>query len=231
VAKFGSRWHSIAWFCDDVAEAADRLRSAGVRVFGPGGEPSTEGPAEGDVYTHPKDTATQLELYQPPASHGGPQGSGPFPDPRFDADWPARWSSRANPAGIERLSWMTVVVGDLGRAVSLWTEGLGATVVFEGESALAGTKSAYLSVGTESVVELATPTGPGPAASDLAAFGDTFHSVTYGVADLDAAADHLAKVGIGVAARDDWTLVAEPADTAGAAMQFSTWRVPGDPRH
>ena len=231
VAKFGPRWHSIAWYCDDVAAAADRLRSAGVRVLGPGGEPLAEGPADGDVYTHPKDTAAQLELYQPPASVGGPQGSGPFPDPRFEQGWPGRWAAGANPAGVERLAWVTVVVGDLGRAVSLWTEGMGATLVFEGESALSGTKSAYVAVGTQTVVELATPTGPGPAASDLAAFGDTLHSVTFGVADLDATAAHLAALGIGVPARDDTTLVADPADTVGAAMAFSTWRVPGDPRH
>lgn len=231
VTKFGPRWHSLAWYCHDVAAASDRLRSAGVRVLGPAGDRLGEGPAEGDVYTHPKDTGTQLELYQPPASVGGPQGSGPFPDPRFEPGWPRRWAERANPAGVERLAWVTVVVGDLGRAVGLWTEGVGGCVIHEGESELLGTKSAYVAVGPETVVELATPTGTGPAAGDLATFGDTLHSVTFGVANLDATAAHLSEVGVAIIGRDDMTLMANPADTLGAAMRFTTWRVPGDPRH
>ena len=230
VSKFGPHWHSIAWYCDDVAEVADRLRSVGVRLFEPGGVPSTEGPAEGDVYTHPKDTATQLEFYQPPASVGGPQGSGPFPDPRFDGDWPGRWAAGANPLGVERVACVTVVVAELGRAVGVWRDGVGATVVHEGDLKLAGTRSTYLAVGPETVVELATPTGPGLAASDLAAFGDTCHSMSFGVADLDAAAAHLAHLGIDVVARDDTTILADPVGTLGAPMRFTTWRVPGDPR-
>lgn len=231
VAKFGPHLHSLAWYCDDVGEVAERLLSAGVRVLLAGGMPADGPPAEGDVYTHPKDTGTQLEFYQPPASVGGPQGSGPFPDPRFLDGWAERWASMANPLGVERLAYVTVVVGDLEGATALWRDGVGATLVHEGTSQLAGTRSAYVAVGPETVVELATPLAPGTlAAADLAAFGDTCHAMAFGVADLDQVADRLGDLGVGVLSRDDTTILADPAHTFGAPLRFTTWRVPGDPR-
>ena len=87
-AKFGRHWHSVAWFCDDVTSVRDRLVSANIRVNLPAG--STPGaPLEGDIYSHPKDTFTQLEFYQPQAVYGGPYGPGPFKDPRFVHGWSA----------------------------------------------------------------------------------------------------------------------------------------------
>ena len=61
-AQFGRHWHSVAWFCDDVA----RVGRCGlrIRVIQPGGLTDPP-PEEGDIYTHPKDTFTQLEFYQP----------------------------------------------------------------------------------------------------------------------------------------------------------------------
>lgn len=231
VAKFGRHWHSLAWYCDDVGEVWERLTAAGVRVFEPGAVPAASRPAEGDIYTHPKDTATQLEFYQPPASHGGPQGSGPFPDPRFGDDWPARWAQTGDPLGVERLAWVTLVVGDLDRAVAVFCDGVGGRVVHEAESAVARTRGVFVAVGPSTVVELATPLRPGSLAGrDLAAFGDTLHAVAFTVADLDRVSAHLGALGIGVAARDDTTILADPADTFGAAFRFTTGRVPGDPR-
>jgi catechol 2,3-dioxygenase-like lactoylglutathione lyase family enzyme len=231
VARFGRHLHSLAWYCDDVAEVSQRLLDAGVRVLLPDGRPLVDLPEEGDIYTHPRDTGTQLEFYQPPVSHGGPGGSGPFPDPRFSADWPDRWAASANPLGVTRLSHVTVVVGDLERAVVIWRDGVGGVVLAEASDDLAGTDSAFLGVGPASVVELATPTRSGtPAARDLATFGDTCHAVTFGVADLGAVADHLARVGVAELARDATTIATDPDDTFGAAMRFTTGWVPGDPR-
>ena len=52
--------------------------------------------------------------------------------------------------------------------------------------------------------------------------GDILHSLTFGVADLDRAEAHLRQHGIGLAARDDATLIADPADTYGAVLGFTT---------
>jgi hypothetical protein len=40
----------------------------------------------------------------------------------------------------------------------------------------------------------------------------------------------LEKKGIGTLARDDTTIVTDPADTFGAAFRFTVRAVPGDPR-
>lgn len=230
VARFGPRWHSIAWFCDDVGQVAARLMGAGLRVLLAGGAPAETPPTEGGIYTHPKDTGTQLEFYQPPATHGGPGGPGPFPDPRFSDDWMQRWAARENPLGVEGLAHVTVVVRDLERAVGLWRDVLGAPVVSEEISPLAGTRSVYVALGTGPLIELATPTGSDSlAAADLAARGDTCHAVTFRVVDPDRAAGHLQAAGVGVLARDETTILADPADTLGAAMRFSAGGIPRDP--
>jgi len=249
-AKFGRHWHSLAWYCDDVGAAWERLSSHGVRTVSRSG-PITTRPEEGDIYTHPKDTCTQLELYQPPASHGGPGGTGLFPDPRPDPTWAARWAARANPLAIERLAYVTVAVADLDRAVAVYRDALGGTVICEEANRLAGTDSVYVRVGTGigtgigigigtgtgtgtgigTVVELARPVEPdGLAGRDVARFGDTCHAVAFYVRDLEEAAGGLSRAGVAVIARDETTLLADPSDTFGAAMRFTTDQVPGDPR-
>ncbi len=228
-ARFGRHWHSLAFYCDDIGEVYDRLVRAGVRVFLPGGV--TGRPEEGDIYTHPRDTSTQLEFYQPPAAVGGPQGSGSFPDPRFTEDWARRWAARRTALGIIRLSHATVVVADLERARRVYLEGVGATYLHEATSVLTGTHSVFVAVGSETVIELAQPLGPeGLAAADLAAHGDMCHALTFSVSDLAGTVARLGHLGLGVLARDEATVLVDPEDTWGAPFRFTLAELPGDPR-
>jgi len=221
--RFGRHLHSLAWYTDDVGAIWDRLVERGIRVVSP--MSADERPDWGDIYTHPKDTCTQLEFFQPTSDHPGP------PDPRFAPDWPARWAASPNPLGISRMAYSTVVTNDPDRAASVFIEVLGADPLVTETSALTGTASLFVSLGPGSVVELAVPLDPASLAGrDLAACGDTCHAVAWLVDDLDAVAAHLGARGIGIAGRDDETLLAEPADTYGAALRFTTRRVPGDPR-
>ncbi len=81
------------------------------------------------------------------------------------------------------------------------------------------------------MIELALPTnGDSLAASDLKAHGPMCHAVAFAVADLDQVASHLAAGSVGIAGRDETTLLTDPADTFGAPFRFTTWRVPNDPR-
>jgi hypothetical protein len=50
------------------------------------------------------------------------------------------------------------------------------------------------------------------------------------VRDLDAAGDFLRSKGLSLAARDDQTIVIDPATSFGAPYRFTTFRAPGDPR-
>jgi hypothetical protein len=229
-AKFGRHWHSVAWYCDDVGLVWDSLVARGVRVVTPAAAGEAR-PREGAIYTHAKDTFTQLEFFQPSVASGGPHGPGPFKDPRFEPGWAERWRSSPNPLGIERMASVTIVVTDLDRATEAYREGVGATLLWEGTSLLTGCRSAYVGVGPETVVELALPTEPdGLAGRELAAHGPICHAVTFSVVDLDRVVEHLGRVGVAILARDDTTILADPADTFGAPFRFTSWRVPGDPR-
>ena len=67
------------------------------------------------MYTHPRDTSTQLEFF-PGRSPG---------DPRFEPGWDASWWATEHPLGLLGLSHATVVVADLDRAASFYTSALG----------------------------------------------------------------------------------------------------------
>jgi hypothetical protein len=228
-ARFGRHLHSIAWYTEDVGAIWDRLSDRGVRIvsYAPGGGR----PEVGDIYTHPRDTVTQLEFFQPPEVDGRPSPPGPILDPRFSPDWPKEWAATANPLGIERLASITVVSADPAHAREEFVDWLEGTVIHEASSALLGTANTYVAMGTETVLELATPVGTDSyAARDLDSFGGTCHAMTFQVTDLAATAAALEHKGIAIVARDDETLVTDPAHTFGAPFRFTVAAVPGDPR-
>ena len=51
---------------------------------------------------------------------------------------------------------------------------------------------------------------------------DKYHAMTFKVRDLDRVATHLAASGVAVAARDDTTIVADPATALGVPWRFTT---------
>ena len=221
-ARFGRHLHSLAWYTDDVGAVWERLADQGIRVIH---YQPTDRPVEGDIYTHPKDTLTQLEFFQPPAVTGGP------PDVRFDPTWPEQWAASVNPLGVQRLAYATVVARDMDRAISIYVDVLGGTIIDEGSSTLTGTVNTYVAIGPETVVELAVPTDAGSLAGrDLAALGESLHAMAFMVEDLAPVAGHLGAKGIAILARDDTTILADPADTYGAPIRFTTLATSGDPR-
>jgi catechol 2,3-dioxygenase-like lactoylglutathione lyase family enzyme len=226
--KFGSHWHSLAWYCKETGAIWDRLEPRGVRMVTDGGNaldgrPTGEVSAtsHGSLFTHPRDTGTQLEFYPRVMPN----------DPRFAPGWDGNWWAKNHPLGLERLAYATLVVADMDRAISTYADGLGGELLHQGESALTGTRNVYIAIGTDTVIELASPAdGDSLAAGDLAANGDMLHAVTFRVGSLPAAEEHLASKGIPVIARDEQTILADPAKTFGAPFRFTTWDVPGDPR-
>jgi catechol 2,3-dioxygenase-like lactoylglutathione lyase family enzyme len=223
--RFGSHLHSIALNVKGVPELYEHLRSHGVRVVGPGGSDAADiadNPTP-SIYTHPKDAHCLLELVD-----FGPDG---HPDsPRTKPGWDAaRWSD--HPLGLVGASHITVVVRDVDQASGFFHEVLGCEVVHDDPSTPGGTASRFLLVGTETVVELAQPLrAGGRAAADLRANGEIVHALTFRVRDLERAAEYVASRSIGVAERGDDTLVLDPADTFGAVVALTTWRLPNDPR-
>jgi len=224
--RFGTHWHSIAWYTDDAGDIWQRCTDNGIRCYIEGGVVADKRPpANMAVMTHPKDTVTQLEFFNP-------AGSGILDrDPRFQADWDPNWWVTNHPLGLRRLAYTTVLTRDLDRAKHVYTDVLGGTLLFENASDLTGTSNSYVLIGDSSIVELATPNSDGTiAAADQAANGEIHHAATFNVVDLDRAEKYFTSKGIKVLERDDSTLVTDPATTQGVPFRWTTWSVPGDPR-
>jgi catechol 2,3-dioxygenase-like lactoylglutathione lyase family enzyme len=224
--RFGNHWHSIAWYTDDSGELWSRFTSAGIRCFVEGGVlTSTRPPASAAIMTHPKDTITQLEFYNP--------GSGGIAlrDPRLQPDWDPSWWVTSHPLGLTRLAYVTVTTSDLSRAKSVYVDILGGVLLFENVSSLTGTSNAYVLIGDSTIVELAQPLGSDSlAAADFALNKEMAHAATFAVVDLARAESYLSSKGIKTIARDSTTLITDPETTHGVPFRWTTWTVPGDPR-
>jgi Glyoxalase/Bleomycin resistance protein/Dioxygenase superfamily len=218
--RFGRHWHSLAWYVDDVGPLWDRMRELNVRVVTDGGEELPTRPTDGSLFTHPRDTHTQLEFYP----HVMPI------DPRYRDDFdPFAWEQ--HPLGLRRLAYATVVVDDLDQATATFVEGFGGRKISENVSDLTETSNVYVAVGDTTVVELAKPLSEDSLAGlDLARNGDMCHAVAWQVNDLDQTREYLASKGIKVLQSDEHTLLADPADTYEGVMRFTTDAIAGDPR-
>ncbi|HKV22903.1 MAG TPA: VOC family protein [Mycobacterium sp.] len=220
LTRFGPHLHAAAYFVNSApADVYDALTAAGVRCFGLAGSDRDAIAAQpmSPVFTHPKDTAGQLEFMPFVTSKPGPLGvPGVWEDPRFASGWSNRaW--REHPLGI--IGWRVgVVVQELDRATSIYSA-LGATVV--GDETSAGARRRRLTLGTNTTVELVNPVDADTvAARDLAANGEIIHSCVFETADLAAAEAHLVDHGVLIAERDAHRLVADPKSCHGAVIEF-----------
>lgn len=219
-AKFGQHLHSLAWYVKDLPALYERLRSAGVRVTGPGGGDMESGEFPGSLYTHPKDSHSAIEFVATETVSG-------MGDPRLEPGFtPAYWRDE-HPLGLERVAYLTVVVRDLEPAVAFYAGTLGGEPLPRGPGR-AGTDSAYVMVGQDTVIELARPRdAAGLAGRDLAKNGEILHAVTFKVRDLGAARAHLASQGVRVLETSSQDLVLHPADAFGAVLRLTESAHPG----
>jgi hypothetical protein len=224
--RFGRHWHSIAWYVDDIGETWEHLRGEGLRVIFPGGAPGDDSRPGGStsIFTHPKETLTQLQFMWRRPVHGAEEYAARNDlDPRYMPGWWSGWWAANHPLGVERLAYLTVVTADPAQARSVFVDVLGGRVLAEGASALTATDDLLVKVGAQTVVQISCPHDePSLARSDLDANGSMLHAVAFEVRDLDAAERHLRDRGIGVAGRDEHTLLADPAGTFGAPFRFTS---------
>ncbi len=234
-SRFGHHWHSVAFYVDDVGALWDRLIDNGIRVVrggpsedGADGRPGTFTP----IYTHPRDTVTQLEFARRrPRVHARDFAQSGEVDPRYLPGWSGAWWSTHHPLGIERLGPITVVSHDEDKVRRVFLDVLGGTLLDERHSALTETRDLYVALGTQTVLQLSFPdNATSLAGSDLASNGESLHAVAFSVRNLQAAADFLTSKGLSIAARDDETILIDPATSLGAPFRFTTLRIPGDPR-
>jgi len=233
-ARFGTRFHSVAFYTDDVVAVYERLAAHGVRITGDGGAPLDGPPERGAIYTHPRDTFGLLEFMEPRmgGKGGAPVGDvlGDCYDPRLRGDYsPLPWRDE-HPLGIVRTSQLSVLVRELAPARDLFERVLDGRVFHEEPRTARDTHSLYLAFGADSVIELAQPLAQdSPEAAELAHCGEMLHAVTFRVRDLDAAEAHLDKCRLSTC-RTRHELEIEPSQAMGAVYRFSDRDLPGDPR-
>ena len=226
--QHGARFHSLAWYVNEgMDELFETLRAAEIECRGTAGIRLHDHYEGGPVFTHPRDTMTQLEFIPAPNVAGGPKMLG---DPRFAPGWSPSWWADVHPLQIQKVSHVTVSTDDPAAAHDLYVDVLHGTVLDERDNPVLGSHSLFVLVGEDTVVELATPVGDGPLQSDMAQFPHGIHALTFKVRDLDDAAQYLERKGVKVESTDGTTVVTDPATTHGCVMAFTTTEIPGDPR-
>lgn len=137
----------------------------------------------------------------------------------------------ANPLGIVRCSHHTVLTAEPKRAVRLFADVLGGTVIHEGRDEVRGLESVYLRL-ADAVFEFAIPDSGTAARADLPPGmpRDTYHAVTFQVRDLERVGRHLTEQGVRLRCRTEECIVTEPRTSLGVPWGFVTSLTPGDER-
>jgi hypothetical protein len=225
MSRFGEHYQAVAYFVKSPPiEIYDALSAGGVRCysFAGSGREAVEKHSMVPVFTHPKDTAGQLEFMPYTEKLPGPLGAeGKWHDPRYQPGWSAApW--REHPLGIEGFR-LAITVRDLEKAGRVY-EALRAPKLKESEQA--GAKRAWYRLGEGTLIELVQPTVTDSAAArDLEKNGELLHSTVFEVRDLAAVASHLEAHGIRIAERYDGRIVADAATCFGAGFDFTTERI------
>jgi catechol 2,3-dioxygenase-like lactoylglutathione lyase family enzyme len=226
--RSGISWHSIAWYVDDVeglTELRDLFEANDVELLGLlGGRLEHEGDAPEDrpIFTHPNSTVTQLEFMVP-----HPWIPDPRPHPAFRASW---WHD-THPLHIRKTSHFTLATRHLDRARDLYVDLVGGTLLYEGENDLLRTRSAYVTVGCDDVVEIAEPLDADtPIAEYVEANHHGLFAVWLQVEDLAGASDYLASKGITPLLASATSFLSDPATTHGVHWGVGTTEIPGDTR-
>jgi catechol 2,3-dioxygenase-like lactoylglutathione lyase family enzyme len=219
-SRFGQRFHSLAWYVDDLRETCRVLSEHRIRLFDMVGNPVTD-PGRGDaVWTHPQDTHAAFEFAVAPRF---------FIDPRLQPGWSMEFPRDQHPLGIERASHITMLFGDLKNARRVYQDALGAKLIHEQE--LAGHKrSAFFAIGEDTVIEAAQPLSTSsPEGRELEQAGEGIFAVTFKTRNLSRAADHLRANSIRFELSQN-SLVINRDDAFGMVLSFTDQELPNDPR-
>lgn len=216
---------TTGWYVDGVAALYRDLAARGIRVTNSRDQLLTdpEPPAGGQPFhALPEDAGIRYHFFE----------TFPFPlDPRRTEGWALPPVSDDDPLGIERCSHHTILTQQPDRALRLLVDTLGGRVVHTGRDDDREAAGPYVHL-ADAVFHIATPEPGSAAAADAEALlpADTYHAITWKVADLGRVERHLQSQGVKVARRTDSVLITDPATSLGVPWGFTTRLVPGDPR-
>lgn len=220
-ARFGQRFHSIAWYVDNVQELFAALSTHNIRLYDLVGKVVKEPQGKLAVWTHPKDTHALLEFAVIEKFSI---------DARLQPGWSAAFWREQHPLGIERASHITVLVRDLREATALYQTMLGGKLLHEEETP-GQKRSAFFAVGDDTVIEAAQPlSAASPEGRDLEQAGEGIYAVTFKTQDLKRAADFLQAKKQRIAWQGPESLVLNRDDAFGMVIGFTQRRIPNDLR-
>jgi catechol 2,3-dioxygenase-like lactoylglutathione lyase family enzyme len=221
---------TIGWFDDNPEAVYQALRGAGIAMvdqFGKAAEseeaPRSAGSGAMPIYFTTPGSAGLRHEFLPDFPFGL--------DHRNAPDWKLGVVAVGDPIGVERHAYHTLLTDNPQRALHTLVDALGGTVIGEGRDESVGASATYVFLG-DTILQLAVPDEGTAAYGDwtTTAPNDTYHSITFKVADLDRAADHLTSQGVGIRSRTADTLVTDPETSINIPWGFTTGLVPGDPR-
>ena len=222
-SKFGSHLHSIGYEVDDIVGLGNALISRGIYIGAPGGGQLEKMPDDATYcFPSPAQTAglmVQLTAFSIPG------------DPRVLDTWSSQVKQWANihPMGITRLAYQTVGVRDLDAALARYVELFDVVPLASGTAEDEGARYQLVQLG-DTVLRLAQPTDEdSPLGRHVARWKNMIYGVTFEVRDLAAAEEWLAAKGIGASRLSAGHLAADPADTFGMPLFFTTDAPEGAP--
>jgi hypothetical protein len=219
---------TIGWFAENSEGVYRSLRAAGIAMVDQYGQP-----AEGEEAPRSAGGGAMPLYFTVPESSGLRHEVLPdFPfglDHRNAAGWAP--GEAEGPLGVERCAFHTLLTGNPRRALRTLVDALGGTVFHQGRDEVIGADASYVRL-ADTVLQVAVPDEGTAAYADWTATapGDTYHSLTFKVADLGRAAAHLKSQGVGIRSQTGDTLVTDPDTSIGVPWGFTTLLVPGDPR-
>jgi len=220
-SRYGQRFHSIAWYVDDVVGLFGPLSEQRIRLFDMVGNPVSDPRKTPALWTHPKDAHAMLEF--------APSGEFNM-DPRLHPAWSSSYWREKHPLGIDRTSHITVTFADLKQARGLYGDALGGKLIHE-EEISGRKKSAFFAVGEDTIVEAAQPLSlSSPEGRDMEKAGEGVFAVTFKTVDLKRAAQFLESKGQRIETRDASSLTLNTQDTFGMVVGFTDRAIPNDPR-
>jgi hypothetical protein len=180
-------------------------------------EHDADAPEDRPIFTHPNSTLTQLEFMVPTEF---------IFDPRLHASYRATWWHDTHPLRIRKQSHFTLATQDLDHARRMYVDVIGGTVLHEGENDLLKTRSVFVAVGYDDVVELAEPLESGTPIADYVA---EQHNGLFSVApvSLNKNTTDRYQTPKDETGSDMATFVSDPATTRGSTALHHR-RHPGD---
>ena len=152
-------------------------------------------------------------------------------DPRLHGSFDPGWWTAHHPLHVCKSSAVTIAVRDMAEARDFYVDIVGGTPLHETDRSQMLTRSAFVAVGDDLVLELAEPTDTdSPPSSDMEINGQSLYSVSLKVADLAQARRYLRSKGFEFTHDDGTTMWSDPATSQGVVFGFTTWEIPNDAR-